>query len=165
MQQLNEENEYVRDFCISILEELLTNFKEYKIPYLELGIITKALDVLNKYPMKTIHGYIEISASTRYENGMGYANMVIAADYFELNTGGSEYTEGIGSDSFSKTIYNSESGFEGDMYSELNYWKEAFDSHKYNLRITDESSIITDKTEAIIDKSVGDQYSPLSDPI
>ncbi len=137
MNSFTEEDEIVRGFCISILGELLANFKKYNISFLELRKISNALFVLSKYPEEICNGSIEICASTRSNERMDFAQIDILTDYFELSLGGSIYTEGIGSDTFSKTIYSSTNGFEGNIAE----WRDSFNFHKHNLHIIDDSNI------------------------
>lgn len=140
---LNEETSFVKEFCISVLHELLNNYLEYEISYLHLSKIAKALHVLDNYPKQSINGYITISASRRFENhNLIFADMTIASEYFELLTGGSVYSEKVGSDSYSKMVYNSESGADGLLNLDLVSWKECFDAHKYNIQIVDESELL-----------------------
>lgn len=77
--------------------------------------------------------------------------MIIAGEYLEIFSGGSIYTEGVGSDTLpTNLVYSSEQDNDDDYFlSNLESWEEGFDTHidteavHCGLTITDESELLT----------------------
>ena len=81
---------------------------------------------MTKYPKETIEGFIDIGTSFRWEGGgTSVAYLVIYADMIELFVGGSEYTPGIGSDSYTTLSYSSTENTYMDI-EKLDFWRESF---------------------------------------
>lgn len=140
---LSENEIQVRDKVVEVIEDFITNHKKLNLSPLDIISFAKALFVLSRYPKVTIEGYLDISSSTRWPNGgLSYTSLVLNSDSFELNIGGSEYTEGIGGDSFTTLFYTS--GCEDYIdFDGLNLWEGSLlsniDENGEGLMIEDES--------------------------
>ncbi|WKZ68105.1 MAG: hypothetical protein QY331_09075 [Melioribacteraceae bacterium] len=143
MSNIDDERYSVIDVILRLLNDLITHHTQYKISSKDLISLTKAYHAIKQYPEEVIVGDIDISTSLRWEDGsLDFTSLLITESRFELMKGGSVYTPGVGSDSFTSFMYSSEVEYDNIGFLEqLDVWEESFYSHidedKPSIKIED----------------------------
>ncbi len=148
MSNITDEQFAVIDVLLRLIDDLMAHHTQYKISSKNLISLAKAYHAVKKYPKEVIIGYIDISTSLRWEDGsLDYTSLLIGESWFELMKGGSIYTPGVGSDSFTSFMYSSEVKYDGIGFLEqLDVWEESFyaniDEEKASIKIEDLAELI-----------------------
>jgi hypothetical protein len=140
---------YVTRILKEISFELLKRPRIYKLNARKISAVSNLLVFLNDYPNKEFTQTFTMSSACRFGNDIRYLELNIDGNEIELITGGSVYTEGAGSDSYSSVIYSAvEEEFTyyyiDETYEDcINAWKDSFlQSSRNDLFIETDTHII-----------------------
>jgi len=107
------------------------------------------LFALERLPYATAGVSMDLAINQRIDGNLSYVSVEIREDSFRLSTGGSVYSPGIGSDSYSETNFEAETGgfrqgateaFEEwlDMFRAIDGWYSFDDITDYVIDLTEE---------------------------
>lgn len=115
--------------CNEVIDHLLSNIEKFGYSKEQSAAIEKVKSMLNN-PGEELLNPIIISSVYRLNDEMRYYSFTIMEGFLQIDSGGSVYTEGVGSDSYSDDIYCSSDNNDDSTYLKLENWKEGF---YYNL--------------------------------
>jgi hypothetical protein len=101
--------------------------------------IAAFLYALERLPYTTPDLWLDLAITDRIDQSLFYVSVELDGQSFRLSTGGSEYSEEAGSDSYSETLFEIEAGGyrEGSTKS-LGDWLEIFTSASGTLEIQED---------------------------
>lgn len=119
------------------------------------------LYAMDRLPYPTPGVDLDLAITRRPEGGgLSYVSAEISENSFRLSTGGSEYTPDVGSDCYSRTLVQMETGGfrEGSMH-DFEEWLDAFVAAGGEVTIEDQNEEEVDLTEA----TSGDGWNRLAE--
>lgn len=129
--------------CNEVVDHLIENKEKYGFKPDQLASIEKVKSVLNT-PGEELLNHITISSIYSLNDETRYYSFTIMEGFLQIESGGSVYTEGVGSDSYYEEIYCSNQGNDISIIM-LDNWKEGF---YYNLGENGEGLRIEDESDS-----------------
>lgn len=119
---------FALEFLGGFLQELILNYRKYSLSAKTLMAISRALYITENFGKVTFDGSLSIASGTRYNEGGSVSyEVTILSDEITFSLSGSEYTEGVGSDSVYEEFYSfGQSDESYDLSDTLERWKENF---------------------------------------
>lgn len=121
-----------------------------KLTPVELRRMATLLFTLERLPYATPGVSIDLAITRRLREDLSYISVEITDSVFQLSIGGSIYSPGIGSDSYSETnLYMETGGFREGTVQDFEHWLIAFfaSDGSYSFEETDDDDV--DLTEEV----------------
>lgn len=122
---LTLEDKVIVDEAVGVVKDVL---RRASLSGRDVHRIGKLLFALERLPRSTSGISIGMTVSHRANDEMTYRDIFISESVFWMNTGGSVYTPGVGSDSYSSTVFHVETGGyrAGTDFYEVSTWADSF---------------------------------------
>lgn len=89
--------------------------------------IASFLYALERLPYATPEVSLDLAIMERFDRNLSYVSVELDGEAFRLSMGGSEYSPDVGSDSFSETVFEIETGgFREGSTEDFNEWLDTF---------------------------------------
>jgi hypothetical protein len=130
-EERSPEDTLALEFLETFIGRLVIDFRKYGFSSRTLMSLSRALYVTENFGKVTFDGSLTIASGTQYDGG-GSASLevTILSDELTFSLAGSEYTEGVGSDSVYREFYSiGQSHPPLDLEGTLEEWSDAFYIH------------------------------------
>lgn len=118
--------------------------------------LAKFLFALERLPYVTPGISFDLAITQRIDEDLSYVSVELSEDAFRLSTGGSIYTPDIGSDSYSETNFEVESGgYREGTTEDFSQWLSVFRAMDGGISIDDMSEADIDLTQEVPDDGWG----------
>jgi hypothetical protein len=143
------------------LIQSLSTLVRASLPSLEVGVLNKVskfLFALERLPYASPGVSVDLSILERGEGGSSYVSVELTDQVFRLSRGGSEYTPGVGSDSYVNTDVQLETGgFREGSSADFEEWLYAFRNASGSYAIYDNGDDVE-----LSDQAPGDGWERLA---